>query len=268
MRVRVYDSLTNTYFKSEVYAIVNTGWYERQLVLVPSEKGGYLKFFDTLGKSGNEKFSEVMINTIISDRPQQWITKRSGFSSKQITGFNKLLHNDVRFFEYAGYPWLFDNKTILGSLINGNEILLKGSIFEDKVISSEIAGWTYVESQADAGDFLGKVSSLHDSVLKFAGYISGAYVDKDRNMHPVSDIRQVTMSFDSQCCDSIEMVFEGVTAFNLRPSKDNHSADIFSAAIIVKDASVFFCDDGIKERDETYGGTWITAYSLRWRFVS
>lgn len=31
--------------------------------------------------------------------------------------------------------------------------------------------------------------------------------------------------------------------------------------------ALFFRDDGIEEWDENYEGTWITAYSLRWRFV-
>ena len=86
-------------------------------------------------------------------------------------------------------------------------------------------------------------------------------------MYPVTDIRQVTMFFDSQCCDTIEMVFEGVTAFNLRPAGDNYTADISVASLIIKDASIFFCDDRIEEWDESYKGIWITAYGLRWRFV-
>jgi hypothetical protein len=75
------------------------------------------------------------------------------------------------------------------------------------------------------------------------------------------------MCFDSQWCETIEMVFEGVTALNLRPAGDNYTADVSAASLIVKDASVFFCGDGIREWDENYEGTWITAYSLRWRFV-
>lgn len=86
-------------------------------------------------------------------------------------------------------------------------------------------------------------------------------------MYPVADVRQVTMYFDSQWCDTIEMVFEGVTAFNLRPAGDNYTADISAASLITKDATIFFCDDGNQEWDKKYEGTWITAYGLCWRFV-
>ena len=71
------------------------------------------------------------------------------------------------------------------------------------------------------------------------------------------------MCLDSQWCNTIEMVFEGVIAFNIWPAGDNYMACISSASLFVKDASVFFCDDGIEKRDENYEDTWITAYSLR-----
>ncbi len=166
-----------------------------------------------------------------------------------------------------GYPWLLENKSILADLIKGDTIQYKGSIFENKAVVSKMSGWTYVETQDDANDLLTCVYSFHDSVLKMVNYTSGAYVDPDHSMYPVADVRQVIMCFDSQLCDSIEMVFEGVTAFNLRPAGDNYTADISAASLIVKDSSIFFGDDEIKEWDENYEGTWITAYSLRWRFV-
>ncbi len=48
MRVRVYDKKTNTYSKSEVYAIINSGYYEKQLVLTLDDMGMCLMFCDYL----------------------------------------------------------------------------------------------------------------------------------------------------------------------------------------------------------------------------
>jgi len=267
VKVRVFDCLIDSYFKSEVYAKINTGLYEKQLVHVPSENGGYIKFFDYLDKSRGKMPPKVNIHTIISDIPKEWISQKSRSVDEQIKGFERLLNKDVRFFEYIGYSWLYENKSILVELLNGNSVPFKGSIFEDREVGSEIKGWTYVQTQEDAYYLLKNACYFHDSVLKTAHYTSGAYVNSDRSMYPVADVRQVDMYFDSQCCDSIEMVFEGVTAFNLRPVGDNYTADISSASLIVKDASVFFCDDSIEEWDENYEGTWISAYSLCWRFV-
>jgi hypothetical protein len=134
-------------------------------------------------------------------------------------------------------------------------------------VASEMSGWTYVETQEDVNNLLENAFSFHDSVLKTLNYKSGAYVNPDRSMYPVADARQVTMCVDSQWCDTIEMVFEGVTALNLRPAGDNYTADISAASLIIKNASIFFCDDGIQEWDENYEGNWITAYGLRWHFV-
>lgn len=50
MKVRVLDKETGRYFKSEVYALVNTGWYERRLVRMPGENGGCMRFFDYLDR--------------------------------------------------------------------------------------------------------------------------------------------------------------------------------------------------------------------------
>lgn len=62
------------------------------------------------------------------------------------------------------------------------------------------------------------------------------------------------------------MIFEGVTALNLRPAGDSYTAEISEASLFVKDESIFFCDDYLEKIDRTYQGTWIIAYSLRWRF--
>lgn len=267
MRVRVYDNMTDCYFKSEVYAKINTGWYEKQLVHVPADNGGYISLFDYLDKSKDEMTPKVLINTITSDTPKEWIDQKSGSVDDKLPGFEKLLCKEVRFFEYIGYSWLYENKSVLADLLNGNSIPYKGSIFENMAAAPDRNGWVYIETQEDADNLLEKACSFHDSVLKTLNYTSGAYVYLDRSMYSVADVRQVNMYFDSQWCETIEMVFEGVTAANLRPAGDNCAADIFEAALFVKDASIFFCDDGIKEWNENYEGTWITAYSLRWRFV-
>ena len=46
MIVRVYDSIRNVYFKSEVYASFGTGINERKLV----KNGDYFKFYDSYTK--------------------------------------------------------------------------------------------------------------------------------------------------------------------------------------------------------------------------
>lgn len=63
MKVRVLDKETGRYFKSEVYALVNTGWYERRLVRMPGENGGCMRFFDYLDREAQGH--PVLINKIV-----------------------------------------------------------------------------------------------------------------------------------------------------------------------------------------------------------
>lgn len=52
MRVRVHDKSTNSYFVSEVYAIINSGIFEKYLVTKKIGNSSYLKFhqyIDTVG---------------------------------------------------------------------------------------------------------------------------------------------------------------------------------------------------------------------------
>jgi hypothetical protein len=76
---------------------------------------------------------------------------------------------------------------------------------------SKPAGCNYVETQKDADFLLEETFCFHDTILKELNYISGGYVGADNAMRVVNVIRKVTMLFDSQWCDSIEMIFEGVT---------------------------------------------------------
>lgn len=54
------------------------------------------------------------------------------------------------------------------------------------------------------------------------------------------------MRFDSQWCDTIEMVFEGVTAFNLRPAGDNYTSGISAAHSFQKMHPYSFVTMGLK----------------------
>jgi hypothetical protein len=266
MKVRVYDRTTDTYFKSEVYAIINTGWYEKFLVLVPSEKGPVLKLYDYFDKS-NKKSHPVLVNVIIPSQPSDWVFWKSESVDDILAQFKGLLRQDIKFYNFWGCSSVFNDKKAMISLLNNESIPLAGSILDFEMPTSNLDGWDYVETQNDVNLLMEQVFGLHDSILKQLNYISGGYVAPNGSMAVSDDIRQVTMIFDSQWCNSIELVFEGVTALNLRPAADNQSANLFDASVHVKDASVFFCDCYLEKEDTSYTGTWIKAFSLRWRFI-
>ena len=49
--------------------------------------------------------------------------------------------------------------------------------------------WKTIENNSDVSEFMEKVCRFHDSCIKEISYISGAYVNADRSMHPLNDRR-------------------------------------------------------------------------------
>ena len=122
-----------------------------------------------------------------------------------------------------------------------------------------------METPGDAEYLLKEVCGFHDSLLRELSYVSGAHANEDGTVCPVDDIRRVTMEFDCQWSPGVELVFEGVTALNLRPAEDNYMSDLYGVSLRVADGQVFFADtEGVEEFPPGVG-TWISAYSLRWR---
>jgi len=107
---------------------------------------------------------------------------------------------------------------------------------------------------------------FHDSVLRTLNYISGSAKD-GKGMSVQDYLRQVSMIFDSDWSECIEIVFEGVLALNLRPAKDNYCSDLFSATLLIKDETILFYDDEVSSEQENYEGTWINALGMRWRII-
>lgn len=152
MRVRVYDKKRNTYFKSEVYAIINSGYYEKVLVLTPEDMGNCLMFYDYLDKTDNEL--PVLINSITLERPCEWVYIKSHSVNEQLVRYKGLLESDIKFFEYNGFSWLWDATDSLIKLLQGEAIPLTGSIFENNLYSDvKQTEWNYIETQDDVDFF-------------------------------------------------------------------------------------------------------------------
>ena len=242
MFVRVFDIESNIYFKSEVYAVINSGWNEKQLVIVLVSGNRYFKFFDYLDKTipGSPK---VLINSISPNgfhSEFECIHKRTDDVDKQLEEYLGLLDTDISFFEYSGYAWIYNDRKLLTRLLRGDMVSTKG--FEHQMIdlnAYKIEGWNYVETQEDIDFILKETNGFHDSVLKDLSYISGSYVNEKNVMSCSDNERKITMRFDSQWCCRIELVFEGVVALNLRPFQDDYFSNINGATLLLKNASIF-----------------------------
>lgn len=262
MLVRVYDKENNKHFKTEVYAVLNVGWFTQYLVLVPDEKEGYLKLFDFLDKTSEAPHYDVLVNTITPQVPDEWVSKDGAF----LSGIKQALSDDtIKFDTYQGYDWLFDNPNIIAALLRGESVPAN---FEGFCLSdSTLDGWNYINAQDDIDWLMKLTCGFHDSCPESLEYISGASVSTDKSMHPMDDIRTLKMVIGSQWCDLIEIVFEGLLGLNLRPAGDNYDSIIFSATLRAKDETIFFADGDLDSDDFTEGYTCVKALSMRWRFI-
>ena len=271
MLVRVFDIQRNTYFRSEVYAIINSGWYEKRLVIFSEDGDNYFKFFDYVDKRDPNAFG-VLINDISSDGfypDMKWIRHHSNDVDKKLKDYEELLDDDIRFFEYRGYSWIYEDRSLLTDLLKGSVVPVKEYAHQMPVSSNfKLEGWHYVEKPHDIDFLFDETVGFHDSVLKDLNYVSGAYVNDENQMHAVDSVRTVTMRFDSQWSRSIEMVFEGVVKLNLQPSADIMASFLYDASMFIQDETIFFFDSQIDSIDRSYDGTWIESYGLRWRFLS
>lgn len=266
MRVRVYDKDVDNYFVSEAYAIINTGYYEKYLVLEEIGNKKYFRMFDYLDKSNGGPHFPVNINIISSDElPEPWVYK----TEPDLKYFMDKLDTKDKYkslYNYRGYAFVFKQKDLLIELFIGNKVTFEEIIGNNKQICTKLTGWNYVESEEDIHNIMETFGGFHDSVLRTLNYISGSQ-NVERGMIVTDDIRQVSMIFDSGWSDSIEIVFEGVLALNLRPAKDNYTSELFSATISLKDKTILFYDDEVNSEQKDFEGTWINALGMRWKLL-
>ena len=264
MIVRAYDRANNEYFISEVYAIINIGYYAKYLVLQKTASVQGYRLIEYINKSTDEHNMKVNINVIsANDLPEPWISKDENELKKYNSQLNVTNRNDS-FFSYRGYGYVLENDDSILELLKGK--VLSVSIWENHLPDTRLKNWNYIENDDDINHLMSTFHGFHGSVLRTLNYVSGSGKAENGGMHVTDFIRQVSMIFDSDWSESIEMVFEGVLKLNLCPAKDNYSSDIFAAVLEREDEIIRFYT-GEKESIQEYDGTWIESLGLRWRFI-
>lgn len=110
MRVRVYDKCTNSYFVSEVYAAINSGYYEKYLVVEKIDNNRYFRLFEYLDKAGNGPSYPVDINVISTNElPEPWVSK----TESDLKDFSDKLDakdKNNSLYSFRGYAFIFEQK--------------------------------------------------------------------------------------------------------------------------------------------------------------
>lgn len=263
MRVRVYDKHSNSYFVSEVYAIINTGYYKKYLIVESKNDTRYFRLVEYMDKStGN---LPVNVNLISSNELTEWISKGEN-DLKNINDQLNAKDKNASFYSYNGYNFIFEQENLLIALLKGEQVDYESMCGIEKEVSTKLDSWIYIENENDIHHLLEIFHGFHDSVLRNLNYISGSG-KRDTGIIVSDSIRQVSMIFDSLWSESIEIIFEGILLLNLRPAQDKYSSDLSSATILIKDSAILFYDDKVDSEQKNYEGTWINALGMRWRFL-
>jgi len=130
--------------------------------------------------------------------------------------------------------------------------------------------WNKINTERELQDFLELFGGFHDCCLKELRYISGAFVNRNLEMHPINDQRKLYVVFQRQCEDLavIEMEFTGLVKLNLCPNDESYTCEILDASMFFEDGKIYWGDsDWFKEQREGYEGTWLCAENVSWRIA-
>ncbi len=249
MYVCVYDGKNQRHYRSMVYGLMNTGYYERAIVMNPLEENFVLVSY--LEKDGGKLTPMYQhINCCRAD----WIACERDLLLR-LRKYCQDREEDFPVVSLTGYPEvLSDEPFLLRLLKDGYVPVSEASI---AVRENEDADqWNYIRTQKDADELMAEFMGFHDSTLDQLIY------EEEYGK------TQLTVRFDnSGWFGIIELCFEGLIALNLRPPLENESRELFSASFFVEEDHVFWADDEIQKEDINHPGTFVKALSGKWRRV-
>ena len=249
MFVRVYDKLEKGYYKSMVYGLINTGYYEQAILFNP-----YMNSFELVDYLDKETKGLYPLYEHINSNTKEWVTYEKTFLLKlkkycKENGFK----GDINLFK--GYKEVFNDFEFMLKVLQNMKVHLETTNIKVKD-NEDTNEWNYIRSQEDAKEFMKIFVGFHDSTLDKLIY------EEEYGK------TQLKVYFDnSGWYGVVELCFEGLIALNLRAPAENHSREIYDATLIIKDESVFWADDILDNEDMNYAGTYIKAMNLKWRKI-
>ena len=248
MYVRVVSNVSRMLYQSMVYAVVNGGWDEQYIVLNP--------------QTNDFELVEYLDKTVALVKPLVYNIQQDSEGFMQYTGATLLKfkyyckNNQLKDPELSGlfgYPNVCENYAFLYDIITHKKVPVGRYDIQLRDIP-DVNEWTYIKTQKDADEFMDLFAGFHDSQL-----ISIQYSEENGK-------KEATAIFDNTCWFGIaELCFEGVLLLKIVPPVENCLNLILDASLFVADDGVFWTDDYMEKPDESYGGSIIRAFSLKWR---
>lgn len=254
MFVRAWDKESGTYYKSMVYGLINTGYYEQAILFHPNRNTFELiDYFDKGTVNGEQQnFLPVPLYEWINQERVNWVTYKETdlYPLKQ---YGREYAFEVGITLYQGYQEIFENFELMWKLLCKKRVS-----FQEAGIclrTNEDAGeWTYIRTQNDADELMKLFAGFHDATLDKLVY------EEDYEK------KQLNVIFDnSGWYGVIELCFEGLIRMNLVGFPENYSREIYEAVLLIQDESVFWADSFLEKESMDYQGTWIKALNVKWK---
>ena len=259
MFVRVYDKAHKRYFKSVVYALLGTGYYE-QAVVFDSENNRFVltEYFDKDSDDLQPQYERINCADM-----ENWVTRENAFLLKLKKYCRERGFDASGVCSFRGYEDVYQNFSFLLALLrDGTQDASVAGVLLRK--NPDEGDWTYIRTQEDADEFMNLFACFHDAELKKIDYTEEYGCSK------------LTARFSNVGWYGIaDLCFEGVFVLNLRPPTENHSGNLYFATLLVRDESIFWADGEVREEDFAedtnghihYNGSYIKALNLKWRNV-
>jgi hypothetical protein len=135
------------------------------------------------------------------------------------------------------------------------------------------AFWNPISSQADIESLLKLFGWFHDGCLREAHVWTEHSVNSDLRMSCTGDLdTRVRILIQRQFKEpsAIELLFQKVTTFHLKPSPENYDSIIFGATMLYQDDTFYWADaeNWLPNKPESDETTWIAAKKVFWRDAS
>lgn len=266
MLVQVFDKVNSRYYKSLVYALLETETFHTpELPPLLCQKDEYAVVFDpysncfrlvpyldyyieNIAGVPTKRFTEVYI--IIQPHRTGWTV----LSNEKLQNVNELYSAcglSGRITKMDGYPDVLGNTALLRALFNSGTIPRSGA--EIPVRQPDDCGeWCHIAEQSDADSLLNTYDRFHDWVIDDIHY----HESDDRAFI-------VTVAISAGNGRAVEFQFEGVDTLHLH-TQIHCQRELFLLYISVTDNEIIWSVDD--EPTALSGNTtYIRALSLKWK---
>lgn len=246
MFVRAFDAHTGEYYKSMVYALVNTGILEQAVLYHP-----VLDSF-VLQPRYRQKFQ--LQYECIQPGQTGWVDA----AAARISGLKTAPSGESGTRPVTllrGYPEAVEDLGFLQALLSTGFVPRERTGIALRHPADQQI-WTYIRTQQDADRLMQLFSG-------FAGASLCRLFYKEN-----TGTRQLTARFDNaRQYGTIDLCFEGTVALHLKPFGERADRELEAACLLVRQETVFWADADLDREDTAACRNYIKALNLKWRTV-